>query len=110
MVNLPRILIPLTTNALYPLIRAGIHQLPGRMPGEFLTKRESDEVVSLIEQWKDQPFFVQLSHYAVHTPIQALPGDRGQVFGYSGKSKQNAKIRCHGRVGSMIRCEIFASV
>lgn len=54
-------------------LRAGIHKLPGRKPGEFLTHREADEALALIRQWKDEPFFIQLGNYAVHTPIQALP-------------------------------------
>jgi len=29
--------------------------------------------VVLIRKWKDEPFFLQISHYAVHTPIQAIP-------------------------------------
>ena len=74
-----------------PLIKAGIHNLPSKNPGEFLTKRESDEVVSLIEEWKDRPFFIQLSHYAVHTPIQALPAVEAKYSNVPGKTKQNAK-------------------
>lgn len=54
-------------------LREGIYKLPGRKPGEFLTHREADETLSLIRQWKDEPFFIQLGNYAVHTPIQAIP-------------------------------------
>lgn len=39
--------------------------------GEYLTDRLTDEAVNLIEQSDDQPFFLNLWHYAVHTPIQA---------------------------------------
>jgi arylsulfatase A-like enzyme len=73
------------------MIKAGIFNLPGRNPGEFLTQRESDEVVALIEAWKDQPFFIQLSHYAVHTPIQAIPEVAAKYSKVPGKTKQNAK-------------------
>ena len=75
----------------HPMIQAGIHNLPSRNPGEFLTQRESDEVVALIEAWKDQPFFIQLSHYAVHTPIQALPEIAAKYSNVPGKTQQNAK-------------------
>lgn len=39
--------------------------------GEYLTHRLTDEALKFIEQSKDKPFFLYLSHYAVHTPIQA---------------------------------------
>ena len=54
------------------MIRAGIPGLPGRKPGQYLTHREAEEAVELIRAWKDQPFYLQVSHYAVHTPIQAI--------------------------------------
>jgi arylsulfatase A-like enzyme len=50
-----------------------IQSLPSRNPGEYLTDREADEAVSFIEEHKDQPFFLYLAHYAVHTPIKAKP-------------------------------------
>ena len=56
-------------------LRKGIHNLPGRKKGEFLTHREGDEAEALIRGWhqKKHPFLLVLGHYAVHTPIQALP-------------------------------------
>ena len=39
-------------------------------PGEYLTDRLTEEACKFIEQNKDQPFFLYLTHYAVHTPIQ----------------------------------------
>ena len=42
-------------------------------PGEYLTDREATEAVDFIRNHKDRPFFLYLSHYAVHTPIQAKP-------------------------------------
>lgn len=40
--------------------------------GEYLTDRLSDEAVTLIENAdRDRPFFLNLWHYTVHTPIQA---------------------------------------
>ena len=55
-------------------LRKGIHNLPGRRKGEFLTHREGDEAEALIRGWhaRKQPFFLQVGHYAVHTPIQAI--------------------------------------
>jgi arylsulfatase A-like enzyme len=59
-------------NGRHAMLRDGIPGLPGRKPGEYLTHREADEALGLIRQWKDRPFFIQLAHYAVHTPIQAI--------------------------------------
>jgi len=39
--------------------------------GEYLTDRLTDEAVKFIEDSKNRPFFLYLSHHAVHTPIQA---------------------------------------
>jgi arylsulfatase A len=52
-------------------LRAGIPGLPGRKKGEYLSDREGDEAVQFIRNHKNKPFFLQLSNYAVHTPIQA---------------------------------------
>ena len=40
-------------------------------PCEYLTDRLTWETEKFIRQHKDEPFFVYLSHYAVHTPLQA---------------------------------------
>ncbi|UCD76676.1 MAG: sulfatase [Phycisphaerales bacterium] len=45
--------------------------LPPREEGEYLTDRESDEAVGFIRRHADEPFFLYLCHYAVHSPIQA---------------------------------------
>ncbi len=39
--------------------------------GEYLTDRLTNEAITFIKQNKEEPFFLYLSHYAVHTPIQA---------------------------------------
>lgn len=38
---------------------------------EYLTDRLTDEAIQFIEVNRDGPFFLYLSHHAVHTPIQA---------------------------------------
>jgi arylsulfatase A-like enzyme len=38
--------------------------------GDYLTDRLTDEALKYIEQNKDRPFFLYLSHFAVHDPIQ----------------------------------------
>jgi len=40
-------------------------------PGEYLTDRLTNEAVGFMEDHVDEPFFLVLSHYSVHTPIQA---------------------------------------
>ncbi|RMF38313.1 MAG: DUF4976 domain-containing protein [Planctomycetota bacterium] len=39
-------------------------------PGDYLTDRLTDEAVKFIEAHADQPFFLYLSHFAVHDPLQ----------------------------------------
>jgi arylsulfatase A-like enzyme len=39
--------------------------------GQYLTDRLTDEAVKFIEDNRDKPFFLYLSHHTVHTPIQA---------------------------------------
>ena len=41
--------------------------------GEYLTDRLTDEALKLMEESKDEPFLIYLSHYAVHTPLQGKP-------------------------------------
>lgn len=51
-------------------------QLPGLEnppAGQYITDRLTDEAIAFLEQNATRPFFLYLSHYAVHTPIQAKP-------------------------------------
>jgi len=41
--------------------------------GEYLTDRLTTEAEKFIEANKDRPFFLYLSHYAVHTPLAGKP-------------------------------------
>ena len=53
-----------------------IETLPEGPEGEFLTDRLTDEAIRLIETADPQkPFYLNLCHYAVHTPIQAKAKD-----------------------------------
>lgn len=55
--------------------------------GEYLTDRLTDEAVRLIEgQPLDRPFFLNLWHYAVHTPIEAYPAD---IAKYETKARES---------------------
>lgn len=73
-----------------PMLRLGIPGLPGKNEKQFLTEREIDEAIGLMERWKSGPFFIQLCHYAVHTPIQA-PAEITQKYERPGKSAIQAK-------------------
>ena len=46
-------------------------KIPGGEPNEYLTDRLTDEAVEFIADHRSEPFFLYMSHYAVHTPIQA---------------------------------------
>ena len=54
-------------------------------PGAYLTDRLTDEAEKFIESSKDQPFFLYLSHFAVHDPIQ---GRRDLVNKYRNKLQE----------------------
>ncbi|NQU24417.1 MAG: sulfatase-like hydrolase/transferase, partial [Candidatus Nealsonbacteria bacterium] len=65
-----------------------IPNLPPRKPGEYLTDREADEAAAFILANKDKPFLLSMSHYAVHTPIQAK---KDVTAKYEAKPKTNQK-------------------
>lgn len=50
-------------------------ELQKKLPGnkEYLTDRQNQEAVEFIERNKDKPFFLYLSHYAVHTAVHGKP-------------------------------------
>ncbi|MDZ7725346.1 MAG: sulfatase [candidate division KSB1 bacterium] len=50
-----------------------IKNLDGGNPGEYLTDRLTHEAVRFMETHQNEPFFLYLSHYAVHDPLQARP-------------------------------------
>ncbi len=51
-------------------------------PGEYLTDRLTDEAERFIEANQEQPFFLYLSHFAVHDPVQ---GQEDLVSHYESK-------------------------
>jgi arylsulfatase A len=56
---------------------SGTFPLPGLRdepkPGRYLTDRLTDEALEFLDAHKDEPFFLYLPHFAVHTPIQPRP-------------------------------------
>jgi arylsulfatase A-like enzyme len=58
----------------YPYKRNGYqleHLAATGHPGEYLTNRLGEEAAEFIGANSDEPFFLYLSHYAVHTPLEA---------------------------------------
>lgn len=52
----------------------GILTLEDGPPGEYLTDRLTNEAIRLVESVDERPFFLNLWHYTVHTPLEA-PAD-----------------------------------
>ena len=50
---------------------SSIPTLHGGIEGEYLTDRLTNESIRFIEENKNKPFLLYLSHYAVHTPLEA---------------------------------------
>jgi arylsulfatase A-like enzyme len=48
---------------------------PGGEDGEYLTDRLTDEALKIVDGWQDDPFFLYLPYFVVHTPIEATDGD-----------------------------------
>lgn len=64
----------------------GIETLTDGPEGEYLTDRITDEAIRLLqERDPSRPFFLNLCHYAVHTPIQAKPE---LIAKYQSKAKE----------------------
>ena len=72
--------------------KAGYH-FPFKMdglenaPGDYLTDRLTDEALKFVEDNQQRPFFLYLSHFAVHDPIQ---GRQDLVEKYQVKLSQQA--------------------
>jgi sialidase-1 len=48
-----------------------VPDLEGDSAGSYLTDRLTDRAITFLQASRNQPFLLVLSHYAVHTPIQA---------------------------------------
>ena len=57
--------------------------LPGK-PGDYLPDRLTDEAVKFIEDSRDKPFFLYLSHWSVHEPHRAK---KEMISKYEAKKK-----------------------
>lgn len=50
-------------------------ELPPAADGTYLTDHLTELAVDFVREQRDRPFLLYLSHYGVHTPIQARPED-----------------------------------
>ena len=65
--------------------------LKPRKEGEYLEDRLADELTEVIRQHKDQPFFINMCYYAVHTPLMAKPET---IRKYEAKNKVDDQNKC----------------
>ncbi|MGY8770492.1 MAG: sulfatase [Pirellulales bacterium] len=68
--------------------------------GDYLVDRLAEEAEMFIRESADQPFFLMLSHYAVHSPLQGKPD----------KKKQFEKVPLKDRQGKIDYAAMVASV
>ncbi|MFH1302850.1 MAG: sulfatase [Planctomycetota bacterium] len=73
-------------------------QLSDGVEGEYLTDRLTDEACSFIKANAKDPFFLYLTHYAVHTPLQAKQAEI-EYF----RSKPAGKLHQHATYAAMIK-------
>ncbi len=76
--------------------------LPGKVssqPGEYLTDRLTDETIRFIREHKDEPFYVQLWHYAPHEPLQA---PEELVAKYRAKSRRLSQADLNPTYAAMV--------
>lgn len=92
----------------------GITNLVDGPKGEHLDDRLTAEAMRFMERSKDKPFLLYLSHYAVHTPLQAKPeviekykakaaalGDGGAEF-QSDHGRQVRRVQNHPVYAAMM--------
>ena len=73
--------------------------LEGDLPkDEYLTDRLNDEAIRFIDRNKSQPWFLYLTHFAVHTPLQAK---RELTEKY--KTKAKGELHNHAVMAAMIQ-------
>ena len=71
--------------------------------GEYLTDRLTEEALKFIRENKDDPFFLYLPYYAVHTPIQAKEVLEQKYLDKGGSGCQSNAAYA-GMIDNMDRC------
>ena len=75
-------------------------------PDKYVTDYYTDEAIKVIEKNKNRPFFLYLSHWAIHNPLQAIRSDVEEMSHMSGHNLKvySGMIRALDRsVGQIIR-------
>ncbi len=67
----PGSFFPPYENPNFPI--SNVPGLKGDPDGAYLTDRLTDLAIAFVERHQHEPFFLYLSHYAVHTPLQSKP-------------------------------------
>lgn len=65
--------------------------------GEYLTHRLTDEAITFIGEKREQPFFLYLPYYTVHTPIQPHSEDLDKI-----KAREPGQVHTNPRYGAMV--------
>ncbi len=62
---------------LWPNMRFGVSYNAGKWfePAKYMADYYTDEAINAIKRNKNQPFFLYLAHWGVHTPLQASKAD-----------------------------------
>ena len=61
-------------------------------PRGYITDYYTDEAIKVIEKNKNRPFFLYLSHFAPHNPLQALRDDYDHFHHIEGESSEELKV------------------
>jgi len=80
----------------WPYQRPGRIELWNMPPGEegdYLTDALTEEALKVLDYFKDQPLFLYLPYYTVHTPIEGRPD---LVAEFEGKVREGARHRSAG--------------
>ncbi|MDR1667762.1 MAG: sulfatase [Bacteroidales bacterium] len=67
--------------------------------GDYLTDRLTDEAIRFIGEKQDKPFFLYLSHFAVHTPTQSKAA---KIEKYKAKPADEAHLHDHPVYAGMV--------
>jgi len=67
-----------------------LRDLPEGPPGEYLGDRLTDEAIRFVEADDARPFFLYLSHYAVHEPHQADAATEARHLGDAARERGQA--------------------
>ncbi|MCB9892499.1 MAG: sulfatase-like hydrolase/transferase [Planctomycetes bacterium] len=76
----------------------GIHGLPPRREGEYLTDREADEACAFLRSCGDAPFLLHYAPYAVHAPLQAVADDVAHF-----ETKPQGTVHWHPTYAAMVK-------